>query len=289
MFAHEWKQVLLGCLALLAGWPGIRGLFMPALPLSLLAGILPKLSCAARAKDSGRRIEPSRRKLHMPASNLRKVRLQVFLGIFVIGFVPGAQASPIYGVVDLGLQSASPTVPDTLINPRLTNAAGDSASTIPIYAQPGANETPVSLGPIGFYAEFVPHDGNALRIGLQGSDFANSAVSAINNSDQVVGESWSTGGISHAFVVTGGQIFDLNNLIPSNLTWTITSVLSIDDQGRILADATSAGVSHTVMLVPEAVPEPSMAVVALFLLGGASIQVARRRRSGDGSEPSTLK
>ncbi len=205
------------------------------------------------------------------------MRLPVFLGILIIGCVPRAQAAPLYSVVDLGLQSANPVVPDTLLDPRLTNAAGDSVSTIPISAQPASNGTPVSLGPTGFYAEFVPHNGTALQIGLQGSDFTNSAAAAINDSDQAVGESWSTAGISHAFVFTGGQTIDLNNLIPSVPSWTVTSAVSIDDQGRILADATSGGVSHMVMLVPDAVPEPSMMVIGLFLLGGAGICMARRK------------
>ena len=61
----------------------------------------------------------------MHASNSRKARLPVFLGILIIGCVARAQAAPLYTVVDLGLQSASPVVPDTLLNPRLTNAAGD--------------------------------------------------------------------------------------------------------------------------------------------------------------------
>ena len=129
------------------------------------------------------------------------------------------------------------------------------------------------MGPIGFYAEFVPNGGNAIRIGLQGPDFTDSGASAINNSDQAVGESWSTGGISHAFVFAGGQTYDLNNVIPSSPNWTITGAVSIDNLGRILADAIDAGgVAQTVMLVPEAIPEPSMLAVVSFLLAGAGIK-----------------
>ena len=203
------------------------------------------------------------------------LRVRLFLSLFAVGSVQQAQGSPVYSVVDLGLSSASPTIPASLMNPRLINDSGDSVSTVPIYLQPDAAHPEVPLGPSGFYAEFTPHDGTAVRIGLLGPDFTDSAASAINNSGQAVGESWGSASFSHAFVFTGGQTFDLNNLIPLSPNWTITSAVSIDDQGRILADATSAGDDHTVMLVPEAVPEPSMLALVSTLIAAASIQMTR--------------
>lgn len=212
----------------------------------------------------------------------------VLVILFTVGFVQQAQGSPVYSVVDLGLSTASPTIPGSLMNPRRTNDLGDSVSEVPIYAVPDATHPIVPLGPSGFYAEFVPHDGNAVRIGLLGPDFTDSGASAINNFDQAVGESWGSANVPHAFVFTGGQTFDLNNLIPSVPNWTITGAISIDDQGRILGDATSAGSDHTIMLVPEAVPEPSMLVVVTILVAAASFQMARRNRLVAGLESGSL-
>jgi probable HAF family extracellular repeat protein len=162
------------------------------------------------------------------------------------------------------------------MNPRMTNDSGDSVSTVPIYSQPDATHPRVPLGPSSFYAEFTPLNGNAVRIGLPGPDSIDSAAAAINNSDQAVGVSWGSASVSHAFVFTNGQTFDLNQLIPSSPNWMITSAVNIDDQGRILADATIPGSDHTVMLVPDAVPEPSMLAIVSFLLGAAGIRMARR-------------
>ncbi len=205
--------------------------------------------------------------------------LPLLVSLSTVALAPQVQASPVYSVVDLGLTSASPTIPASLINPQLINASGDSVATVPVYAQPDASHPEVSLTPIDFYATFTPNGGSAMRIGLTGPDFTDSGASAINNSDQAVGESSASTGVMHAFVFTNGQTFDLNNLIPSAPNFTITRAFSIDDQARILAEATSAGVEHTVMLVPEAVPEPSMLAVVALLLGAAGIQTAWRKRS----------
>ncbi len=205
--------------------------------------------------------------------------LATFMSLFTVALGHQVHASPVYSVVDLGLSSTFPTIPASLINPQLINASGDAVANVPIYAQPGSTPPEMPVGPIGSYATFTPNGGSAVRIGLSGPEFQDSGVSAINNSDQAVGESSGSPYVMHAFVFTNGQTFDLNSLIPSAPNWTINDAISIDTQGRILAYATTEGVGHTVMLVPEAVPEPSMLAVVALLLGAAGIQTAWRKRA----------
>jgi probable HAF family extracellular repeat protein len=153
---------------------------------------------------------------------------------------------------------------------------GELLRIVPVYAGPNATGAPIPLGPIGFRAELVPHDGNPVRIGLQDPAFPYSSAFAINDAGQAVGQSWGPNGISHAFVFTNHQTLDLNNLIPTLPQWTITSAKNIDDQGRILAEATRDGEDHTVVLLTQAVPEPSMLVVGLSLVGAVAFRRARR-------------
>lgn len=62
---------------------------------------------------------------------------------------------------------------------------------------------------------------------------------AVNNQGQIVGSSWTATG-NHAFVITNGQIVDLNNAIaassPDKAFVTLESAADINDNGWILAD-----------------------------------------------------
>lgn len=182
-------------------------------------------------------------------------------------------AAPLYSVVDLGLTPSSPTIPSSLIDPRATTDAG-AIINIPVWATPtGAG--PVPNGPIGSYAEFISPNGNAFRIGLPGYEW--SGASAVNDLGQAVGQSV-LAGVSHAFLYENGQNLDINNLLLSQTQWTITRAINIDDMGRILADALSGNVEHTVELVPQSVPEPSALITGLFLVGVAALRKVRHRR-----------
>ena len=150
------------------------------------------------------------------------------------------------------------------------------SATVPVWAQPTTSVTP--LGPIGAYAEFISPTGNAVHIGLPGSNW--SAANALNDLGQAVGQSSQPGGIAHAFLYTNGQTFDLNSLIPSQPAWTIVNSLNIDDDGRILAyGMTASSEQHTLLLIPEAVPEPSTLATGILFIFASGLVVARSKRA----------
>ncbi len=185
-------------------------------------------------------------------------------------------AAPLYSVVDLGLTSSSPTIPSSFIGPRATTDAG-AIITIPIWATTSADQSgQVPNGPIGTYAEFIFPSGNTIHIGLPDSDWT--SASAVNDLGQAVGQSVLAGGALHAFLYVSGQNLDINNLLLSQTQWTITRAINIDDMGRILADALSGNVEHTVELVPQSVPEPSALIIGLFLVGVATLRKVRHQR-----------
>jgi probable HAF family extracellular repeat protein len=188
-----------------------------------------------------------------------------------------AQADPLYTIVDLGPQSSSPTIPASLATAAQTALAG-AVMTVPVYATPSTQDPIVPLGPVGSDAEFVLPSGNVIHIGLPDSGW--NSASAINNLGQAVGTTLLDSGDPHAFVYTNGQTLDLNHLIPLLGNWTITSAINIDEDGRILADAVSGGVDHTVILLPQAIPEPSTLAIGILLICGAGLFRAFGMRSG---------
>jgi probable HAF family extracellular repeat protein len=107
-------------------------------------------------------------------------------------------------------------------------------------------------------------------------------AAGINDSGQVVG--WSPVGynyygdpIDHGFLYENGTMFDLNSLIPSG--WTLYGATAINDDGQIvgMAQNTSTGDQHAVLLTPVPVPEPTTLV--LLGLGAIGILVRARRRA----------
>ncbi len=60
---------------------------------------------------------------------------------------------------------------------------------------------------------------------------------AINNTGQIVGLASSSTGLaleSRAFLYSGGQMLDLNMLVPANSGWVLLSASSINDAGQIV-------------------------------------------------------
>jgi probable HAF family extracellular repeat protein len=123
-------------------------------------------------------------------------------------------------------------------------------------------------------------DGGALQdLGSLGGDF--SSGFAINDSGQVVGLStYDASGAYHAFLYSGGQMLDLNNLIAPGSGFTLEVARGISDNGYIVGFGTAAdGNQHAFLLIP--VPEPAGLVLlgtgAVALLGYAARRRARTR------------
>ena len=102
---------------------------------------------------------------------------------------------------------------------------------------------------------------------------------AINNLGQVVGEaSYTSLGAQHAFIYTGNQMYDLNNLIlPGSDFVSLTVALGINDLGQIVGEGTTAnGDEDAFLLTP--VPEPStLNIVGLVAVCWAGGSVVRRK------------
>ena len=98
----------------------------------------------------------------------------------------------------------------------------------------------------------------------------------INDSGQVVGDSWLPGeSADHAFLWDSADgMVDLNPYV-SGSGWTLTSATAINDLGHIVGWGTNpAGKTHAFLLTPE----PSS--VALMGIGLAALALRRRRKAG---------
>ncbi|MGW7721533.1 alpha/beta fold hydrolase [Streptomyces chartreusis] len=86
------------------------------------------------------------------------------------------------------------------------------------------------------------------------SDHAESRAYAINDGTfgqpTVVGESRTDSGATHAFVWTGGQMRDLNTLIPQDSGWVLRTAYGVNDRGWIVGSGTYNGVQRGFILTP---------------------------------------
>jgi probable HAF family extracellular repeat protein len=94
----------------------------------------------------------------------------------------------------------------------------------------------------------------------------------INAVGKIVGTSYITSDVYHAFLNYNGTMTDLNTLIPSDSGWTLEEASGINDSGWIVGYGTNpSGQTHAFLLT--AVPEPStlalLAAGAIGLLGFA--------------------
>ena len=85
--------------------------------------------------------------------------------------------------------------------------------------------------------------------------FDSSVATAINSSGVVVGTAdvlLSNGNTEqHAFIYRNGKLQDLNNLIPPDSGWVLTSATAINDQGQIVCNADNgSGGLHAFLLNP---------------------------------------
>jgi probable HAF family extracellular repeat protein len=75
-------------------------------------------------------------------------------------------------------------------------------------------------------------------------------ANGINDSGYVVGDS-----NGHAFLYADGEMRNLNDLIPSDSGWTLTSAYGINNNGQIVGVANATGVQHVLLLNPGPVPK----------------------------------
>jgi probable HAF family extracellular repeat protein len=98
----------------------------------------------------------------------------------------------------------------------------------------------------------------------------------INNAGTVVGASATTNGTQHAFLYDT-MMRDLNDFLPPDSGWLLTSAQGINDAGQITGYGTYNGEGRAFLLSPSfaATPEPSAWLLSLTLFGVVGI-VARR-------------
>ncbi len=84
--------------------------------------------------------------------------------------------------------------------------------------------------------------------------FVSSEAMGINNDGDIVGHSvsnWGSGQQIHAFICpAGGQMQDLNSLVPANSGWELTWASGINDEGQIAGTGTYNGRRHAYLLTP---------------------------------------
>jgi probable HAF family extracellular repeat protein len=79
---------------------------------------------------------------------------------------------------------------------------------------------------------------------------------AINDAGVIVGQTYGADSAGnpfyHAFIYTGGQFLDLNNLIPAGSGYELTNATGINGSGQIVATGynTSNGQTHAFLLTP---------------------------------------
>jgi probable HAF family extracellular repeat protein len=85
-----------------------------------------------------------------------------------------------------------------------------------------------------------------------GFETAGAGGQCLNNHGDVVGSATIQIPFkSHAFLCHNGSSKDLNDLIPSNSGWVLTSATAINDQGSIVGNGTINGNAHAFLLTPK--------------------------------------
>ncbi len=118
---------------------------------------------------------------------------------------------------------------------------------------------------------FLYANGQMQELGtITGSVYETNEGLGINDAGQIVGDAAGPYNFQHAFLYSGGQMLDLNNLIDPALHLTLIEATGINDQGQILAISNDPYPinPHTYLLTP--VPEPgTWALLGLALVLGA--------------------
>ncbi len=118
----------------------------------------------------------------------------------------------------------------------------------------------------------VGNDLGSLGGNPQNTGFIESEANSINNLTQIVGYSYTTTNLKHAFLWEKNTMFDLNNLIAHNLGWELTSALKINDRGQIIGYGYLNGQQRGFLLNPQAAPIPE-STSGLSLLSLATLSI----------------
>jgi probable HAF family extracellular repeat protein len=100
---------------------------------------------------------------------------------------------------------------------------------------------------------FLYSDGQVRDLGTLAKPYDSySYPTAINNVDQVVGQSATAEGTEHPFLYSDGVIRDLNSLIPADSGWELLNVEDINDNGYIVGKGVNSdGREHAFLLTPK--------------------------------------
>jgi probable HAF family extracellular repeat protein len=150
-------------------------------------------------------------------------------------------------------------------------------------APTAVNDTDIVVGqasdPAGRY-EAVLWQNTTLSVLPVPVGVSDSIANDINNTGETVGIGWVESG-TRALLWSGGQVIDLNTLLPSGSPWVLTSATGINDLGQVVGDGTYNGQSIGFLLTPDGVatsiiPEP--ATYALPCLATGLLFMGRRGR-----------
>jgi hypothetical protein len=104
-------------------------------------------------------------------------------------------------------------------------------------------------------------------------DSLDSAAFGINNRDEIVGFYGGTAD-PRAFLISGGQLLDLNDLLPIDSGWDLEVATGINDDGQVVGlGRDPSGSLRRFLLTTTAVPEPTS--LALFGLVLAAVGTRR--------------
>jgi hypothetical protein len=162
----------------------------------------------------------------------------------------------------------------------------------PLHSGPRGVESILKAIAINNVGQVVVMDGNLdsflFTPGEDGYEKVSWAV-ALNDLGQVLSmatpEGWWQ---SYPALYDGGELFMLQDLLPPDAEWNLFRAVDLNDQGQILVTGTSYGSEgyHSLLLTPQAVPEPGTLAIGLVLAGAGVVahrRRARMRRAAGGS------